>query len=219
MDSQLRLCRVCQAVRDEKGNGELVPIFEKSNKIAFGIFLISQVKVKLSLFGWIWKILPTFVYQIIECNSYRIPALICRSCIKDLSRAIKFRNRCRETDDFFKKTTQEVENLIWSVDDNLANGCGTEQDANVKQELNLDGQKIKDEPSDDFNVDLFENIDTILDDNLAGCEESNTLAGILGKAKREESTSDSSESEYEEVRERKRRSKKRSSDFRDFEMG
>lgn len=42
MNSQFRMCRVCTA---HEGDGELVPIFEKNNKVAIGIFLISGVKV------------------------------------------------------------------------------------------------------------------------------------------------------------------------------
>jgi hypothetical protein len=113
--------------------------------------------------------------------------------------------------------------LIWNGGDDEATGSLTNQDLNVKQEFSVEEQKIKDEPSDDFNIDLFENIDTILEENLGGSRESNTLAGILNNGKKEESSDISdSGSEYEEVNERKRRtksSKKRSSDFRDFDMG
>lgn len=42
MNSQFRMCRVCTA---HEGDGELVPIFEKNNKVAIGIFLISGIKV------------------------------------------------------------------------------------------------------------------------------------------------------------------------------
>lgn len=42
MNSQLRMCRVCTA---HEGDDELVPIFEKNNKVAIGIFLISGIKV------------------------------------------------------------------------------------------------------------------------------------------------------------------------------
>jgi hypothetical protein len=136
--------------------------------------------------------------------------LICRGCIKDLSLAVKFRNRCRETDNFIKKTTQAVELSIW-------NGEDTNEGVDVKQELSLDGEKIKDEPSDD--IDLFENIDTILEDNLGGSEESSTITGMLGKKKRYSFETSESESEYEERKRRSKSSRKRSLEFQDYEMG
>lgn len=37
------MCRVCTA---HEGDGELVPIFEKSNKVALNIFIITQIKVR-----------------------------------------------------------------------------------------------------------------------------------------------------------------------------
>lgn len=212
MNSQLRICRVCQ---DSSLDGELVRIFEKSNQIANGIFLISGVKV-CEVFVCLYNF-QYFFAQVVD--SYRTPALICRSCVKDLCRSMKFRHRCRETDDFFKKTTHEAENLIWNGGDE-ASGSQAEVDFNVKQEqeLNSDGQKIKDEPTDDFSIDLFENIDTILEEN--GSEESNTLAGILSKKEELSDGSEESESEYEELRERKKRSKrKRSLEFNDFNIG
>jgi hypothetical protein len=63
MDSQLRMCRVCQAVRDESNDGELVPIFEKSNKIAFGIYLISQIKVS-TLLGFVGLLCKTSTFLV-----------------------------------------------------------------------------------------------------------------------------------------------------------
>lgn len=42
MDDQLRICRVC---REGEGDGELVPVYEKNNKIAIGIYVLSGVKV------------------------------------------------------------------------------------------------------------------------------------------------------------------------------
>lgn len=44
IENPLRMCRVCTA---NEGDGELLPIFEKNNKIAISIFLISQVKVNV----------------------------------------------------------------------------------------------------------------------------------------------------------------------------
>lgn len=45
MNNEARVCRACQI--DESGSGDngLVEIFEKSSKIAYEIFLISQIKV------------------------------------------------------------------------------------------------------------------------------------------------------------------------------
>jgi hypothetical protein len=100
--------------------------------------------------------------------------------MKDLSTAVQFRNRCRETDELMKKTAEEE--------------CG--EPADVKQEVRIDGEKIKDEPSDDF-VDLFENIDTILEEHGAG-EESNAFAGIACNAKKEGSTAENSNSDSNE---------------------
>lgn len=94
-----------------------------------------------------------------------------------------FRNRCRETDDLIKKTTQNE----------------SEEPVDVKQEgARLDGEKIKDEPTDEF-VDLFENIDTVLEEPN-NAEESNALAGI---ANAKEELTENSESD-EEFRRRRR---------------
>jgi hypothetical protein len=117
--------------------------------------------------------------------------------MKDLSTAVEFRKRCRETDELMKQTAQEE--------------CG--DPADVKQEVRLDGEKIKDEPSDDF-VDLFENIDTILEEHGAG-EESNAFAGIACNAKKEGSAAENSDSD-EDFHERKRKLKhlrKKSEEF------
>lgn len=198
MESQFRICRVCT---ENEGGGELVPIFEKNNKIALGIFVICGVKI-------------------LELG--RIPALICLSCVKELSKTMKFRKKCRETDDFIKKSCFEMESIIWNGAQDVASGSRSNDCLQVKQETVSDRQKIKDEPFDDFNIDLFENIDTILEENLEGSQESNSLAGVLKKAKKEESYSESSDSETEyEVVRKKRRSRssmKRSVEFRDFDL-
>lgn len=193
MESQLQICRVCT---DSERGGELVPIYEKSNNIALDIFLICGVKI---------------LEFTSELN--KIPALICARCANELSSAMNFRNKCRKTDQIFRKSHFELEKIIW--------GNSNNDNFRVKQEAALDGHKIKDEPCDDFNVDLFENIDTVLEENHDGCEESNTLAGILKKAKREESLSDSSESgtDYECRKRRKlKNAMKLSSEFRDFDL-
>jgi hypothetical protein len=132
--------------------------------------------------------------------------------VKDLSKAIKFRKRCRESDRFFKQSTFE-ENLSWK--DKGEDACGSTSNENVR--VKEEDQKIKDEPTDDF--DLFENIDTILEENPEGSDEKN-LAGMLNS--KAEHTSDSSDSESEleeEIRERKRRRiMRRAAEFKDFDL-
>lgn len=155
-----------------------------------------------------------------DFNSYRIPALICRNCVRELKNCLKFRKRCRETDEFFKKATNEVESLIWKDDGEEASGSRVLESSRVKQEVSSESQNIKDEP-DDF--DLFENIDTILEENHhEGSVESN-LARLLRTAKKERSSSDTSdsESEYEEDSFERKHSKsalRRSSEYRDFDL-
>jgi hypothetical protein len=149
--------------------------------------------------------------------------LICISCIKELSRALKFRHRCRETDEFLKKTIVEVESLLVKElqnDENEANESSVNEQQTVKEESQPE-PVIKDEPADEFNLELFEHIDTILEENLEGSAESNALDGILKRAKREDSYSDISDddSEYEEMRrKRKLRNLRRASEFEDSEM-
>jgi hypothetical protein len=41
-------------------------------------------------------------------------ALICMQCFGDLSRAIIFRNKCRETDELFKREIIQTEQATWS---------------------------------------------------------------------------------------------------------
>lgn len=132
-----------------------------------------------------------------------MPPLICLICVRELSKAIKFRRKCRESDNFFKKPTFR----------DLLNPVDAQESFKVKEEQEGDEQKeIKDEPSDDFA--LFENIDTILNENL---QESNQLVDLL---KKEQLFSDSSGSlsDYEEYR-RQRKLKKRIDGFRDYEIG
>lgn len=156
-----------------------------------------------------------------DFNSYRIPALICKNCVRDLKNCMKFRRKCRETNEFFKKATNEVESLIWKDNGEEASGSRVLESSRVKQEVSSESQKIKDEP-DDF--DLFENIDTILEENHHDGSEESNLARLLRTAKRERYSSDSSfsESEYEEDSvERKHKSKsamRRSSEYRDFDL-
>jgi len=153
-----------------------------------------------------------------------VPALICISCIKDLSKALKFRHKCRETDDFFKKSTYEIESLIWNgTQDELivASGSQNSEDVTVKDETSED-PRIKDEPFDDFNIGLFENIDTILEERIERSEQSSLLTGIFNRTKKEISCSESSESDSEcEEAEGSRLSKssRRLSDYADFEVG
>lgn len=201
MKTQLQMCRVCT---DDEGGEELVPIYEKSNKVAMDIFLISGVKI-------------------LEFN--KIPALICVSCVEALSTAMSFRKKCRETDDFFRRSHFEAEKIIWDNAQDVSEsafGSQPNDSFRVKQESSLDRHKIKDEPFDDFHVDFFENIDTVLEENLDESEESNALAGILKKEKRDYSYSNSSESESEykaRKRQRFKNAMKRSAaEFRDFDL-
>ena len=51
MDSPSRVCRACQTDGSGSGDNSLVEIFEKSSRIAYEIFLISQIKVNKH-FSW-----------------------------------------------------------------------------------------------------------------------------------------------------------------------
>lgn len=196
MDNQFRMCRVCT---DSEKGVELVPIFEKNNQIALGIFVISGIKV-------------------LEFNNYKIPALICLNCVNELAKAMTFRRKCRETDAFIRKSAFEADSLIWTESQDDASGSCTMDMLKVKQEIALDGQKIiKDEPFDDFNIDLFENIDTILEENHGESDESNSSASILKKNRRGECFSKSSYSEIRKKR-RSRSSTNKSVELREFEL-
>lgn len=195
MESPLQMCRVCT---DSEESGKLMPIFEKSNKVAMEIFIVAGVKI-------------------LEFN--KIPALICTNCVQELTTAVNFRSKCRETDKFFRRTYFEAEKIIWTQE---VGACESRnENFRVKQESGLDVHKIKDEPFDDFHADLFENIDTVLEENLDGSEESNALVGLLKRPKDEESFSDSSESETEYEARKKRRFRnamKSAAEFRDFDL-
>lgn len=184
------MCRVCT---DKENIEKLVPIFEKSNKIATEIFLVSGVKI-------------------LEFSKF--PALICARCVEELTTAMVFRDKCRQSDKFFRKSYSGEESLFWNsfqYESELAS-----DNCKVKQECGIDGHRIKDEPYDDFHVDLFENIDTILEENF---NESSSLASILKKAKRETNSSES-DAEYEARKKRKLKSamKRSASEFRDFDL-
>ncbi|KAG5680174.1 hypothetical protein PVAND_009699 [Polypedilum vanderplanki] len=93
MSSQFKMCRLCMVY---KGSDELESIFKaETARIALEIYLISGVKI-------------------MEFASHKISALICSTCVKDLTRAIKFRKLCLESDEFFKKSLQAVETTVWS---------------------------------------------------------------------------------------------------------
>lgn len=49
-----------------------------------------------------------------EFTSYDIPALICDGCLKDLKIAVKFRNRCKNSDAYFRNLSFDVEELNWN---------------------------------------------------------------------------------------------------------
>lgn len=190
MENEFLMCRVCT---DKENIEKLVPIFEKSNKIATEIFLVSGVKI-------------------LEFSKF--PAFICASCVEELTTAMVFRDKCRQSDKFFRKSYSGEESLFWNsfqYESELAS-----DNCKVKQEWGIDGHRIKDEPYDDFHVDLFENIDTILEENF---NESSSLASILKKAKRETNSSES-DAEYEARKKRKLKSamKRSASEFRDFDL-
>lgn len=128
---------------------------------------------------------------------------------------MKFRKRCRETNEFFRKAANDVESSKNDCDE--ASGSKSQESSQVKQEAHLDSQEIKDEPED---FDLFRNVDTVLEENPTVSEES-ALVRLLRNAKKEKSSSDisSSDSEYdEESLDTRKLNLKRSSEYRDFDL-
>lgn len=49
-----------------------------------------------------------------EFTSYDVPALICEGCLKDLKIAVKFRNRCKNSDAYFRNLSYDVEEINWN---------------------------------------------------------------------------------------------------------
>lgn len=176
------MCRVCRTL---EGDGELVPIFERSNKLSMGIYIISGIQISENLV------------------TTSVSALICIACIKELSRALKFRHRCRETDDFLKKSLEaEVFTLNESRnDENELSDYVSPEGQSVKDEPShtvTEERMIKDEPADDINLELYEHIDTILEENLGIAEDSNDLTRVPKRTKRDtfsDQSEDGSESE------------------------
>lgn len=159
--------------------------------------------------------LTNIYFQLSDKDDCRIPSLICRNCVRDLKTCMKFRKRCRETNEFFRKAANDVES--WKNDCEEASGSKSQESSQVKQEAHLDSQEIKDEPED---FDLFRNVDTVLEENPTVSEES-ALVRLLRNAKKEKSSSDisSSDSEYdEESLETRKLNSKRSSEYRDFDL-
>lgn len=89
--------------------------------------------------------------------SHQAPALICSSCIKDLQKASNFRKKCIESANHFKKHLLSFEPFIWN-DELRILSSGYNSYKNHKS--------IKDEPHD-YNVNLFEDITAIIEENCA----------------------------------------------------
>lgn len=136
--------------------------------------------------------------QIIEFSDHRVPALICHICLQQLADSISFREKCIKGDEHFKRKISEIVATVWK---------SSKDDICVKQEQ--DSDNIKQEPLEEFNLDLF-NIDTILEDNV----ETNNFEGCA-------KTDSSSESGCDERRERKQKARrnKRAQGFKESDFG
>lgn len=125
-----------------------------------------------------------------EFSNHHIPALICSSCVKQLNEAIKLRTLCIQSDNFFKKSesSYKAEIMIWkeiNVEDS---------DLKIKKE-HLNNHGIKEELIDDsLSISIFENIETIIDDNSIGSSHPQNKLSTLN---REEETNSTSESDDE----------------------
>lgn len=111
-----KICRICM---EKDRNGKFSAIFsdEENNRTASDIFLICGVEVNL-IYTTTLIILLIINYshhQVIEYPS--CPALICPKCSADLSKAVIFRDRCKNTDKIIresfashssKRTTDEI---------------------------------------------------------------------------------------------------------------
>lgn len=88
---------------------------------------------------------------------HQAPALICSACIKDLQEASKFRSKCIESANHFKKHFLTFEPFLWNDELRTINS-GHDSYENHKS--------IKDEPND-YNVSLFDDIAAIIEENCA----------------------------------------------------
>lgn len=96
-----------------------------------------------------------FFFQINENDSNGTPALICAICLKDLSKAMHFRNKAIRSDKYFNKS------YAWTHKDHLI-GDHLEPEVRIKLEDEEELEKIKNEPFEDPNYELLENIDTMI---------------------------------------------------------
>jgi hypothetical protein len=133
MNSNQSCCRVCLT---QDGIEEMQSIFENNCKIAFEIFLITQIKIT----------------EIID----ELPALICRQCHKELLNAIKFRDKCQSSDVFFREKFFSIEKKFYGEEHlnnikdeskeshvNLIEATEDLENVQIIKEDNLSEEKIK----------------------------------------------------------------------------
>lgn len=87
--------------------------------------------------------------------NHQAPALICSGCIKDLNKAVKFRKKCIESESHFKNFFLNFEPFLWN------------DELKIISSGNNNRKTIKEEPDEYNNVDLFENIAAIIEENCA----------------------------------------------------
>lgn len=136
MNNELRMCRICSKTYD--CDEKMINIFENDN-VALNIFLCTQIKI-------------------IEIND--LAALICSSCLTELSMAINFRNNAIKSDAYFRSQLRLPEFNAW------------DEQNNVKIENNQNDRRIKIEPVD-TNLSFLHSVDLLLETNLAQFENVN----------------------------------------------
>lgn len=153
MSNNLRLCRICL---EPEGAGEHVPIFEDDSKVAEKIYLCSGVKVRGNIIRVFVQLLNEISPQIIPSASSMSPALICNVCLKDLSKAMNFRNRAIRAEKYFKRSDAHTHGNP-PIEEHF------EPEVCIKLE-DEDLGKIKSEPvDDDPNYELMQNIDSMVE--------------------------------------------------------
>lgn len=86
--SDLTKCRVCF-----KAKKSLTKIYNNDKNYGAQIYALTGVKIIES----------------------QVPALICQSCLSNLSSAIEFRDKCKKSDEEFRKCLWNHEEKNWSV--------------------------------------------------------------------------------------------------------
>lgn len=92
------ICRICMG----KFN-DLLPIFGKSKFISKKVMYIAKIQVNIQLKILLSQIIdPILQFQFTD----GFPTQICRTCLKNLDIAYKFKKLCKKSDNYFRQITK-----------------------------------------------------------------------------------------------------------------